>query len=607
MGTLIRGYSASGAAVCDTPPSLLAAAGRDRARAETNAWIKRLRLVRYDGQTMRQRFTYRGDSLWWFTELYLQKMRRLDAAVATVLALEAACERHGPSRLEVESDDGAVRAAARAFGAARGLRVETPGAPARRRGLAWPSYLVRLTASLSRVRPPVGARLARPTRVAAFVHTAFWRAAEHETSVRQESYIGPVLDALAARLDRTALACVGLGPRRNFRARRWWDPVAAPRPAPLVTPIERFAPRRALEESRALWGRRHALAAALTVGEEIRGAALYRDCDLWPVLRRELEGVALVQWPWSARAMDEAAAALDALRPSAIVTYAEAGGWGRALMLEARRRSVPSAGIQHGFIYRHWLNYLHEPDELRADGADRGFPHPSRTLLFDRYAMQHLERAGGLPAASLAVTGSAGLDELFARLTRLRLQDREALRRELGVQAGVKVALLAAKYTEVAAELPALFAAVHSRGPVRLIVKTHPAETAAPYLRLAAGHPGVSVAPPDTDLARLLATADGLVTMNSTVAIDGLVLGLPALVIGLPNNLSPFVEAGVMLGAASEAEIGAALERLLYDEGTREALRDRAAVFVRTYDMRADGRAAERGAEEILALADACG
>ena len=34
--------------------------------------------------------------------------------------------------------------------------------------------------------------------------------------------------------------------------------------------------------------------------------------------------------------------------------------------------------------------------------------------------------------------------------------------------------------------------------------------------------------------------------MNSTVAIDGLVLGVPALVIGLPNNLSPFVEAGAM-------------------------------------------------------------
>jgi capsule polysaccharide modification protein KpsS len=39
--------------------------------------------------------------------------------------------------------------------------------------------------------------------------------------------------------------------------------------------------------------------------------------------------------------------------------------------------------------------------------------------------------------------------------------------------------------------------------------------------------------------ASLLAAADAVVTMNSTVAIDALVLGVPALVIGLPNNLSP--------------------------------------------------------------------
>jgi hypothetical protein len=63
------------------------------------------------------------------------------------------------------------------------------------------------------------------------------------------------------------------------------------------------------------------------------------------------------------------------------------------------------------------------------------------------------------------------------------------------------------------------------------------------------------------------------------------------------------VETGVMLGAATEAEIGPALERLLYDEDTRDALRRRAAAFARTHEMRADGRSAERAAEDILALA----
>ena len=35
--------------------------------------------------------------------------------------------------------------------------------------------------------------------------------------------------------------------------------------------------------------------------------------------------------------MDEAGAALDTLGPAVALTYAEAGGWGRALTLEARR------------------------------------------------------------------------------------------------------------------------------------------------------------------------------------------------------------------------------------------------------------------------------
>ena len=83
----------------------------DRARTETNAWIKRLRLVPYGGVSMRERFRYRDDSLWWFTELYLQKMRQLDQAVLTVLALDHARAQHAPARLVVTAADAATIAA----------------------------------------------------------------------------------------------------------------------------------------------------------------------------------------------------------------------------------------------------------------------------------------------------------------------------------------------------------------------------------------------------------------------------------------------------------------------------------------------------------------
>jgi hypothetical protein len=96
-----------------------------------------------------------------------------------------------------------------------------------------------------------------------------------------------------------------------------------------------------------------------------------------------------------------------------------------------------------------------------------------------------------------------------------------------------------------------------------------------------------------------------VVTVNSTVALDAGVVDVPALVIGLPNNLSPFVEAGAMAGAATAAEIEPSLRRILYDEEFRLQIgRSRAAYFER-FAIGCDGRAAARSADAVLALAPA--
>jgi hypothetical protein len=580
------------------PGSVLPPSGRDAVRVEANRWIKSLRLVPYGAETMRDRFRYRGDSLWWFTELYLHKMKRLDRAVETVSILDAVKEAEAPARLRVTSADVVVREAAEAFGRARGLDVEIDGAARVLSGTAWPSYLVGLTSRLSRLRQGSRPSEIGRTSVAAFVHTAFWRAPASR-GPGGEGYIGPVLDALAKR-SAEPLAYVGVGPRRNFRARRWWDPVTtASGTRPLIVPIERLAPRAALTGALALWKRRRTLAAELVAGDAIREASRFRGVDLWPVLGRELEAVALLQWPWSVRAMDEAAAALEALAPAVAVTYAEAGGWGRALVLEARRRGIASVGLQHGFIYRHWLNYLHEADEMAASSATPGFPAPTRTLLFDGLAADHLAAGGHFDPTSMQITGSARLDELTARLEAFR-PERASLQRQFGIGAGEQLVILATKHSEIRDVLPALVAAVASLPGVRLVIKTHPAETPEVYASAIREASRVQVAPADADLARLLAAADGLVTRNSTVAIDGLVVGLPTLVIGLPSNLSPFVDAGVMRGAADAAGIAPELRALLYDQEARVAMGRLAARFAASHGMRADGGAADRAADRIL-------
>ena len=571
----------------------------DRARAETNAWIKRLRLVPYGGVSMRERFQYRNDSLWWFTELYLQKMRQLDQAVLTVLALDNARDQFAPARIVVKAAGATTAVAARAFGASRGLPVDLRSAPAPD-SLSWPGAQVGITAALSRARNVFGRALKAPApgtgQIAAFVHTAFWRG--------NEGYIGPILDAITLSAPGV-LRLVGVGPQRNFTLRRWWDPVAAPGAvagAP-ITPIEHFAPWSALRESLALWRERSVHADALVSGDGIRAAAVVDGCDLWPVLQHELRGAAEVQWPWSARAMDEAGAAIDALECQTVLTYAEAGGWGRALMLEARRRGVPSVGVQHGFIYRHWLNYLHEPDEMQPIGADRGFPAPDKTLLFDRYAEAHLRSAGAFPQNRLAVTGSPGRDALVTRIASFTPAERDAARLNAGIVLHKqKLIVLAAKFTEVRDALPALAGAIRAEPEFHLAIKAHPAESPAVYAPFVTGLTNAKVLAADADLAGLLGAADVLVTRNSTVAIDALTLGLPALVIGQPSNLSPFVDEGVMLGADDEAGINQVLHRLLYDREVLARLRAATEAFVERYDLKARGTAALRAAGAILEM-----
>jgi hypothetical protein len=582
----------------------LEADDEERTVVAAHDWIKALRHADVGGMPLRRRFTLRGDSLWWFAELYLHKQQVILQACRTIAALERLVERERPSAIAVTQGGRIARQVTDAFGRAHGLRTDgtggTDGVRLRIARMDVRARTLRLAALGSRLRPRAAAQGRRPD-VAAFVHRAFWRAAQGASGA--ESYIGPVLDALGRRLPPGGLRLVGVGPPANFRARRWWH--ALRRAPQAVEPIEAFAPLGALKDSGDIWRQRHAARRALEASPDIRAHGVIRGCDCWPLVREELAGIALLQWPWSARAMDEAAAALDALEPGVALTYAEAGGWGRALMLEARRRGIATAGLQHGFIYQHWLNYRHEPDEMLPDPAqpsDGGFPRPDRTLLFDAYAARHLAEAGRFPPESLEVTGSPRLDALVEAAGRLTPEAIALARASAGCRPDQALGLVVTKHKEARHVLPGLLAAA-ARHDIQLAIKTHPAETPDVYAAAVNGRSNVAVLPPEAPLAPLLMACRAVITVNSTVALDAAVLGVPALAVGLPNNLSPFVEAGALAGAATAGDIPGALRRILYDDQFRQQLERGRRQFLERFTMAADGRAAERSADAVLALA----
>jgi hypothetical protein len=370
-----------------------------------------------------------------------------------------------------------------------------------------------------------------------------------------------------------------------------------------VTPIEDDAPLCRITPSLALWRQRRRMVRTL-LAEEVREQVRLRGCDVWPLVREELRGALLLQLPWSARAMDEAGASLDRLSPAIALTYAEAGGWGRALALEARRRGIALVGLQHGFIYRHWLNYRHEPDEMEpspVNAADRGFPRPDLTLVFDGFARTHLEQAGNFPRHALEVIGSPSLETLASGRAAVGAELLARTRARVELAPGDHVVLVVSKQAQIGPWLGALVDAARPLDDVRIVIKPHPAEAPAAYQALAA-EPTVRIAPADVELPVLVTLARLLVTRHSTVGIDAMALGVPVLVLGAPSNLAPFVDAGAMAGAPA-GRLPETLARLLRDERARAAQMERGRQFAARHQMVPGRAAAEQAAAAIHRLA----
>ncbi len=577
----------------------LDAATIERATEEGNRWIKSLRHVTVGAQRLRDRFTYRGDSFWWFIELALAKEGAV-SAFKTLAALEALFDRESPRALTVVSGDHVTRTLARSIARLHNVPCNVAGGLPRPGGRRRHDTCFHLGETLAARLRPAPRPPRHDVRLAIFVHTAFWR------STHGDRYLGPIIRALRERLPPGDMELVGIGPRTTWQMRSARRMPRTPREEPPpFHQIERYAPLRAVRPSLQVWLKRNAMWRAALASPELRQSMNVRGCDLSPVLLETMAHALRVHVPWSARAMDEVAATLDVLRPRLALTYAEAGAWGRALVIEGRRRGIPVIGVQHGFIGRHWLNYRHEPDEMlpSADNAsDPGYPLPDLTLLFDGYAAAGLQEMGNVPPSALRVTGSPELDALSADMANLSAEQIEAARTVAGAASDQAVVLVLSKFTEIRPVYRALVDALRDLPAVRAVVKCHPAEGPEAYAGEGGRAPNLTVLESDTSLAALLRLSQLVVTVNSTLALHAMALGIPALALQMPNNLSPFVDGGAMAGLQPDEPIAPALQGLLYDDTRRKALADRAKAFLARYAIRSDGGAVRRATDSIVRL-----
>jgi hypothetical protein len=183
---------------------------------------------------------------------------------------------------------------------------------------------------------------------------------------------------------------------------------------------------------------------------------------------------------------------------------------GRAACLIARRRKLPVAGVEFGTVFAGDPRWYECPVDLMCAWGE-----PGRRAFV----------ANGLPSERVVITGSALQDEMIARVPRKPAAERRVVLVATS-GAGDKVTLdehlrFIAVARQAAVEL----------GDSRWIFKLHRKDRVEHYASLA-GLPNVEIVPAQStrfgvDIYDYLALAGALVTVQSTSAIDAMVMKVP--------------------------------------------------------------------------------
>lgn len=281
-------------------------------------------------------------------------------------------------------------------------------------------------------------------------------------------------------------------------------------------------------------------------------------CDLGPALYRLLSAQIEPRIGSRLRWLRIAERLIRDLRPR--VLFVDHEGVRTLWLAAARRSGVPSVAVQHGVIYPNNPEYCHPRLE--------GLMLPDLTCVFGTYERDLLLTLGGYEPHEVIVTGSSRADP--ERSSRIATPNERAdVRRELGVRDGHRLLVVSVAHNPVAGDIYSVeMVARLLGGPlpgIHVVFKLHPRERGdAPYeavltgLARAGGYqPPAMTSVRDTDLYRLLRSADAHLGLHSTVLTDAVVAGTPNLIaVGQAfSDMLGYIPAGVAVPVASVDEI----------------------------------------------------
>ena len=268
--------------------------------------------------------------------------------------------------------------------------------------------------------------------------------------------------------------------------------------------------------------------------------------------------------------------------PDMICTIPDSSPEQRMAVAVARKHDIPSITIQAANIFDHaafGVKYL------AADMA---------AVMGETTRSYYLKR--GISSERVVVTGLAHFDHIFRRNGE---RDREVLSR-YEIDPSKRIIVFTTQHISITVTLEiirGIMDAVLKLKDSLLVIKVHPREEIQPYQRMVEdyGDSRIHVVK-DIDLYALLNNCQLLVTGFSTTAVEAMMFDKPVIAVNLseqPEFLTYATE-GAALGVYKYQDIEPAINKALFDEETRNELKQRRDKFVYNYAYKTDGKASHR-------------
>lgn len=322
--------------------------------------------------------------------------------------------------------------------------------------------------------------------------------------------------------------------------------------------------------------------------QSFRDRFRYKDIGIWSLVEGEISRFFKERFPRVLKLIAQINRYHQSKTIRAVVLRADGRETERSIIKAAEKLHIPTLYITHGVL---------------AENNGHDILFCTKTAVWGRADFERYVSLGNHPD-KLAITGSPKYDRLYFKNLSA---SKELVYKKLRLRAGDDFAVLATqpivKFSSHRTDdenevlIRSVLSAIRGIPDLKLVIKLHPFEDYLMYKKLLKeiGASG-AILIRDVDIFSLIRESAFLITVNSTVGLEAMILEKPVITINLSKreDLLPFAKKGAALGVYRQEDIAPAIERILKDRQLNKQLQIKQKEVVSRYIYQLDGRSSER-------------